>query len=57
MDVIESLIILLIVAAIIIAVIKWLGPTVGIPGNIIYLLCALVVVYVIFRVIGMLGAF
>lgn len=52
---IEALFIILIVAALLIALLQWLAPTVGIPGNIINLLKILIVVLAIFKIIALFG--
>ena len=58
LGIIEAIFITIIVAALIIAIIYWLGPMVGIPGNILNLLKILVVVLALFKLIMLLlGAF
>lgn len=54
MGVIESLFIIIIIAALIIAVLFWLGPQAGIPGNILNLLKILVLVIALFKIIALL---
>jgi hypothetical protein len=45
----------LLICILVIAIIQWLAPKAGIPGNITQILCIIVIVLTIFKILASLG--
>lgn len=58
LGIVEVILLTLLIAFLIVAIIMWLGPMVGIPGNILNILKIIVIVWALFKLITLLiGAF
>lgn len=58
LGIVEAILLTLLIAFLIVAIIMWLGPMVGIPGNILNILKIIVIVWALFKLITLLiGAF
>jgi hypothetical protein len=52
---VESILITLLILLLVLAIVKWALPQAGVPGNIVNLICIIIIVIAVFKIIASLG--